>query len=68
MIEKLLEVLAQSGPIGAVLAWALWQHGKLWPAFVDVIRQNAEANQKLADSFNHLKQSIEGGKNEQSTK
>lgn len=48
-MEKIFEIVAGNGLIGAVLAIALWQWCKLSNKAIDVIEKNATAMSRLSE-------------------
>lgn len=53
-----ISALMGAGPLGAILAWALWELRDMRRALQELIEENAKSNQALADALEDLKEVI----------
>ena len=57
-MSEIYETILQSGAIGAILVWALWQNQKLVDRVIKVVEENAKILTGLTAAVQELKSEV----------
>ncbi len=51
MESELLKAIVSSGPLGLVLAYALWQNNKMVKTIIEIVKNNTKAMTELKEKM-----------------
>ena len=58
-MNEIAKAIAENSPLAGVLSWALWQHGKMWPAFLNTIEKCSQSNLAMAEALTKLRTTLQ---------